>query len=206
MLGTNPIAMAFPGFEEPPVVIDMATSAVAYGKIEIQNRKNQKLPAGWAIDSAGNLTNEPQAMINGGSMLPLGSTREAGGHKGYCLASMVDVLCCVLSGANWGPFAPPFTLQQDIPDRYVGKGIGHFFGAWDIDGFIDLTEFKKQIDEWIRVFRNTKPQPGQEGVLIPGDPEREAHKEREVNGIPVIDKVVVDLKDVSRMSGVPFEY
>ncbi|MDZ4343320.1 MAG: Ldh family oxidoreductase [Candidatus Binatia bacterium] len=76
-------------------------------------------------------------MIDGGAQLPLGSEREMGGHKGYGLASMVDILCCILSGANWGPFAPPFALRQEIPARSVGKGIGHFFGALQIDGFID---------------------------------------------------------------------
>jgi L-2-hydroxycarboxylate dehydrogenase (NAD+) len=72
--------------------------------------------------------------------------------------------------ADSGPFAPPFALRQEIPTRSVGKGIGHLFGAMQIDGFIDKDEFKKQIDEWIRVFRNTKPAPGTSGPLIPGDP------------------------------------
>ena len=70
-----------------------------------------------------------------------------------------------------GPFAPPFALRQEIPERSVGKGIGHFFGAMQIDGFIDKDEFKKQIDDWIHVFRNTKPASGTHGPLIPGDPE-----------------------------------
>src|SRR5205823_11561696 len=174
MLGTNPIAIAFPGYKEPPIVIDMATSAVAYGKIEIALRKKERIPKGWIIDKDGRDTMNPQDMIDGGAQLPLGSEREMGGHKGYGLASMVDILCCVLSGANWGPFAPPFALRQEIPERSVGKGIGHFFGATQIDGFIEKDEFKKQIDEWIHVFRNTKPAPGTNGPLIPGDPEREA--------------------------------
>jgi LDH2 family malate/lactate/ureidoglycolate dehydrogenase len=128
-----------------------------------------------------------------------------GGHKGYGLASMVDILCCVLSGANWGPFAPPFALRQEIPDRSVGKGIGHFFGAMQIDGFIDKDEFKKQIDEWIHVFRKTKPAPGTNGPLIPGDPEREAEVIRSKEGIPLIKPVVDDLLDISRKTGIPFD-
>jgi len=127
MLGTNPIAIAFPGNKEPPIVIDMATSAVAYGKIEIALRKKQLVPKGWIVDKEGRDTTNPQDMIDGGAQLPLGSEREMGGHKGYSLASMVDILCCVLSGANWGPFAPPFALRHEIPARSVGKGIGHFF-------------------------------------------------------------------------------
>ena len=98
MLGTNPVAIAFPGYKEPPIVIDMATSAVAYGKIEIALRKKDQVPKGWVIDKEGHATTNPQDMIAGGAQLPLGSEREMGGHKGYALASMVDILCCVLSG------------------------------------------------------------------------------------------------------------
>jgi L-2-hydroxycarboxylate dehydrogenase (NAD+) len=205
MLGTNPIAIAFPGYKEPPIVIDMATSAVAYGKIEIALRKKEQIPKGWIIDRDGRDTVDPQDMIDGGAQLPLGSDRDMGGHKGYGLASMVDILCCVLSGANWGPFAPPFALRQEIPDRSVGKGIGHFFGAMQIDGFIDKDEFKKQIDDWIHVFRNTKPAPGTNGPLIPGDPEREAEAIRSKEGIPLIKPVVDDLLDISKKTGIPFE-
>jgi LDH2 family malate/lactate/ureidoglycolate dehydrogenase len=205
MLGTNPIAIAFPGHKEPPIVIDMATSAVAYGKIEIALRKKTGVPKGWVVDKDGRDTTNPQEMIDGGAQLPLGSEREMGGHKGYALATMVDVLCAVLSGANWGPFAPPFALRQEIPARSVGKGIGHFFGALEIDGFIDKLEFKKQIDEWIHVFRHTKPAPGTTGPLIPGDPEREAEGIRSKEGIPLIKPVVDDLLDISRKTRIPFE-
>ena len=205
MLGTNPIAIAFPGYKEPPIVIDMATSAVAYGKIEIALRKATDIPKGWIVDKDGRDTTNPHDMIDGGAQLPLGSERDLGGHKGYALAAMVDILCCVLSGANWGPFAPPFALRQEIPTRNVGKGIGHFFGAMQIDGFIEKNEFKKQIDEWIRVFRNTKPAPGTHGPLIPGDPEREAEAIRSQEGIPLLKSVVDDLLDISRKTGIPFQ-
>jgi LDH2 family malate/lactate/ureidoglycolate dehydrogenase len=205
MLGTNPIAIAFPGLEEPPIVIDLATSACAYGKVEIAKRVNKDIPEGWAIDKEGQNTTDPLAMINGGALLPLGSFREMGGHKGYALASMVDVLCCVLSGANWGPFAPPFTLRQQVPERSVGKGIGHFFGAMRIDGFIEAEEFKRQIDDWIRTFRQTKAQPGTSGPLIPGDPEREAEGIRIESGIPLVMPVVEDLRDIAKHTGVRFD-
>src|SRR5215468_4861950 len=105
MLGTNPIAVGFPGKLEPPIVIDMATSAAAYGKIEMARRSGNPIPSGWGIDSHGQVTTDPEQTVAGGALLPLGSDREMGGHKGYALASMVDILCCILSGANWGPFA-----------------------------------------------------------------------------------------------------
>jgi L-2-hydroxycarboxylate dehydrogenase (NAD+) len=205
MLGTNPIAIGFPGKEEPPIVIDMATSAVAFGKIEIARRRGEPIPGGWAVDSEGRATTDPNDMVNGGALLPLGSDRDRGGHKGYGLAIMVDVLCGVLSGANWGPFTPPFALRQEIPKRSVGRGIGHFFGAMQIEGFIDRDSFKRQIDDYIRTFRATKPAPGTNGPLLPGDPEREAEKWRRKNGVPLVLPVVEDLRDIARKTGIPFE-
>jgi L-2-hydroxycarboxylate dehydrogenase (NAD+) len=204
MLGTNPIGIAFPGLKSPPIVIDLATSAAAYGKIEIAKRKNAPVPKGWIINNKGEMTTDPMDMINGGALLPLGSERELGGHKGYALSAMVDILTSVLSGANWGPFAPPFALRQEIPERSVGKGIGHFFGAMEIDGFMEVNEFKKRIDEWIEVFRNTKTGSPDVKVLIPGDPEREQEIIREKTGIPLLQPVVDDLLDISKQTGIPF--
>jgi LDH2 family malate/lactate/ureidoglycolate dehydrogenase len=205
MLGTNPIAIAFPAGEEPPVVIDLATSATAYGKIEIALRKGKPIPTGWAVDRDGKPADRPEQMIEGGALLPLGSTREAGGHKGYCLAALVDILSCVLSGANWGPFAPPFALRQAIPERSVGQGIGHAFGAMRIDGFADPAEFRRQMDDWIRTFRATRPAPDTAGVVIPGDPERAAESERRITGIPLLPTVVADLRDIAAKTGIPFD-
>jgi L-2-hydroxycarboxylate dehydrogenase (NAD+) len=205
MLGTNPIAIAFPGKEEPPIVIDMATSAAAYGKIEMARRSGSPIPSGWAINGQGHVTTKPDDMVTGGALLPLGSDREHGGHKGYALALMVDILSCVLSGANWGPFAPPFALRQEIPQRSVGKGIGHFFGAMRIDGFIDVDMFKHQVDDYIRVFRATKPAPGTSGPLIPGDPERESEQLRRKGGVPLILPVVEELLDISGKTGIPLD-
>lgn len=204
MLGTNPIGIAFPGLKNPPIVIDLATSAAAYGKIEIAKRRKAPVPKGWIINNKGEMTTDPMDMINGGALLPLGSERELGGHKGYALSAMVDILTSVLSGANWGPFAPPFALRQEIPERSVGKGIGHFFGAMEIDGFMDVKEFKTRIDEWIEVFRNTRTGGPDIKVLIPGDPEREQEIIREKSGIPLLQPVVDDLLDISKQTGIPF--
>ena len=205
MLGTNPIAIAFPAEKEHPIVIDMATSAVAYGKIEMAEREGASIPEGWAVDREGQATTDPAAILEGGALLPLGSDREHGGHKGYCLALMVDVLSAVLSGANWGPFTPSFTLRGDPPLRSVGQGLGHFFGAMRVDAFREGAEFRAQIDDFVRTLRNTRPAPGTKGPLIPGDPEREAEEERAREGIPLLPAVVNDLCEVSRQTGVPFE-
>ena len=203
MLGTNPIAIAFPGKHEPPIVIDMATSAVALGKVEMALRKGTSIPTGWGMDEQGRATTDPEDIVNGGTLLPLGSDRERGAHKGYCLGVMVDVLSAVLSGANWGPFTVPFVLRNQIPTRSVGKGIGHFFGAMRVDAFIDADEFKAQMDEYVRVFRATRPEPGTNGPLLPGDPERQAEEVRREQGIPLLPAVVKDLLDVAEKIGVP---
>jgi LDH2 family malate/lactate/ureidoglycolate dehydrogenase len=96
-------------------------------------------------------------------------------------------------------------LFEEAPKESVGKGIGHFFGAMEIDGFEEVDVFKKRIDHWIEVFRQTKPAPGHEAVLIPGDPEHEAEKIRTKYGVPVIEAVVNDLREISKMTKVGFE-
>jgi LDH2 family malate/lactate/ureidoglycolate dehydrogenase len=203
-LGTNPIAVAFPALEEPPIVIDMATTSAAFGKVENAIRRNEAIPSGWAVDAEGRPTTDPQDVVAGGALLPMGSDKDRGGHKGYCLSAMVDLLCGPLSGANWGPFTPPFIMLKTTQERTVGKGIGHFFGALKIDAFIDVTEFKRQVDDWIRTFRATKAAPGTEGPIIPGDPERLAEDVNRREGISLLAPVVEDLREVSRRTGVPF--
>ncbi len=181
-LGTNPIAVAFPALEEPPIVIDMATTSAAFGKVENAIRRQESIPEGWAVDAEGRPTTNPADVVAGGALLPMGSDKERGGHKGYCLSAMVDLLCGPLSGANWGPFTPPFIMLKTTQERTVGKGIGHFFGALKISAFIDPTEFKRQVDDWIRTFRATKAAPGTDGPLIPGDPERQAEEQNPPRG------------------------
>jgi L-2-hydroxycarboxylate dehydrogenase (NAD+) len=205
VLGTNPLAVGVPAGEEPAIVLDMSTCVVPYGKIEMAMRRGEPIPVGWAVDREGRPTTDPAAMIDGGALLPLGSDAQRSGHKGYGLAVAVDVLSGILSGANWGPFAPPFALRQEDPPRQVGKGIGHFFGALRIDAFRDPAEFKSQIDEFVRTLRATRPAAGTEAVLVPGDPERVAENERLQRGVPLLPPVVDDLREISRQTGVAFE-
>ncbi|WP_339926246.1 Ldh family oxidoreductase [uncultured Cyclobacterium sp.] len=202
MLGTNPIALAFPSLHEPEVVIDFASSTVAYGKVEIAQREGKNVPIGWCLDKNGLPTSSPEEMINGGALLPLGSTKEGSGHKGYCLAGAVDILTSVLSGANWGPFATPFAIHSTMPEIQVGKGIGHFFTAWDIEGFRDLADFKKSMDHWIVTMRNAVAANVDAKVLVPGDPEREAYSIRINEGIPVHPVIMDQLKTISQSCNV----
>lgn len=197
LLGTNPIAVAFPTEVEAPFVADFATTTAAYGKLELLQRSNAKAPPGWLQDVDGNSSQDPHAISDGGGLLPLGSDREHGSHKGYCLGAMVDIFSAVLSGANYGPWVPPYVTFLENKNELVGDGIGHFFGALRIDAFRPADEFKSHLDKWIRRFRSAKPIKGQDSVLIPGDPERETEKHRRMNGIPLFDTVVTDLKSIA---------
>ncbi|HYH79719.1 MAG TPA: Ldh family oxidoreductase [Longimicrobium sp.] len=204
MLGTNPMAIGFPGLEEPAVVIDFTASALAFGKVEDAARRGVPIPDGCAIDRDGRMTTDPNAMLNGGALLPLGGDREHGGHKGYCLTAMVDLLSAALPGANWGPFPPPFPAHLPAPARSVGLGVGHLFGAFQIAAFIDPLEFRRQVDDWVRTMRGTRPAAGTTGPMIPGDINRRTEETRRVSGVPLILPIVESLRQVAARTGVPF--
>lgn len=202
MLGTNPIAVAIPAGEQPPFVADMATTTAANGKLEILQRKNAEAPLGWVQDKEGQPSTDANILKKEGALLPLGSDREHGSHKGYALGSIVDIFSAVLSGGSYGPWAPPFPAYVPMPENMPGKGLGHFFGAMRVDAFRPAEEFTTHMDNWITRFRNAKPAPGQDRVLIPGDPEREYEKERMEKGIPIVASVVEDLKAVGEKFGI----
>lgn len=197
MLGTNPICVAVPAGQQPAFVADLATTTAANGKLEILQRKNRDTPPGWVQDAEGNPSTDANILKKGGALLPLGGDREHGSHKGYALGAVVDIFSGILSGANYAPWVPPFPAYVPLPQKQPGKGIGHFFGAMRIDAFRPADEFKKDMDDWITGFRNAKPLPGHEKVLVPGDPEREMEIERMKNGIPLIEPVVEDLKKLA---------
>ena len=135
-------------------------------------------------------------------MLPLGGDRIHGSHKDYGLGALVDILSGVLSGANYGPWVPPFVSFIDPLDEKTGEGIGHFFGAMRVDGFRPADEFKSHMDNWIERFRISTPTDGQDSVLIPGDPERKMTEKRLRDGIELHQKVVDDLKALGLQYGV----
>src|ERR1700742_2866500 len=166
MLGTNPMCYAFPAGKYPAVVVDMATSAAANGKLEIAQRSGKQVPEGWIPDKTGHFTTDPHALKSGGSLLPLGSDREHGSHKGFGLSAVVDLLSAVLSGANYGPWVPPFVAFLEPPDDPVGKGIGHFLGAMRVDGFRPVDEFKNHLDNWILRFKSESTIDPEQKVII----------------------------------------
>jgi LDH2 family malate/lactate/ureidoglycolate dehydrogenase len=194
MLGTNPIAVAIPAKDQPPFVADFATTTAANGKLEILQRKGQDTPSGWVQDLQGQSSTDANILKKDGALLPLGSDREHGSHKGYALGSIVDIFSAVLSGASYGPWAPPFPAYIPMPANMPGKGLGHFLGAMRVDAFRPAEDFKNHMDHWINRFRNATPIEGQEKVIIPGDPEREMEMIRMKMGIPLLPIIVEDLE------------
>jgi LDH2 family malate/lactate/ureidoglycolate dehydrogenase len=180
-LGTNPISVAAPAKNEPFLLYDAATSAIAGNKIELARRVDALLEPRWiaGIDGAPYL--EPVAAPPRGEFhqLPLGGTREQGSHKGYGLALMVEVLGSVLAGM------PPSMLIGR-----QGLRANHYFAAYNIAAFGDVEQFKETMDQMLRHLQNTPPAPGEERVIYPGIPEYEAELERREDGIPLHREVI----------------
>jgi LDH2 family malate/lactate/ureidoglycolate dehydrogenase len=193
LLGTNPIAVAIPAGKEQPFVADFATTTAANGKLEMLQRKNENAPGGWVQTKDGTPSTDANELKIGGALLPLGGDKEHGSHKGYMLGSIVDIFSGILSGANFGPWVPPFPAYLPMPLNLPGQGIGHFFGAMRIDAFRTSEAFKADMDQWIHRFKTATPVDGFNSVIIPGEPERQMEKERMENGIELMDSVVDDL-------------
>lgn len=204
LLGTNPIAVAIPAGDEPAFVADFATTTAANGKLEILQRKNMPAPSGWVQTKSGDASSDPNELKAGGALLPLGGDKEHGSHKGFMLGSIVDIFSAVLSGANYGPWVPPFPAFVPMPDNLPGEGIGHFFGVMRIDAFRPAAEFKLHMDKWIQRFRSAETVPGHAAVIIPGEPEKEIEKERLLKGIPLLSAVIADLQSLGERFKVKF--
>ncbi len=197
LLGTNPISVAIPAGAEQPFVADFATTTAANGKLEMLQRKNQPAPLGWIQKKDGSPSTNANELKEGGALLPLGGDREHGSHKGYMLGSIVDIFSAVLSGANYGPWVPPFPAYVAMPENMPGKGIGHFFGAMSIDAFRPAADFKSNMDQWIRRFKAAQTAEGYNNVIIPGEPETAMEEAYRQNGIPLLPPVVADLQTIA---------
>jgi LDH2 family malate/lactate/ureidoglycolate dehydrogenase len=201
VLGTNPISIAVPTDRERPFVLDMATSAVAFGKLEMSRRSEKPIPLGWATDETGQPTNDASLVFRnldkqkGGGLLPLGGAgEEFGGHKGYGLALAVEIFSSLLSGA-----APSFrTYPKDSGGNPLPADIGHFFGVIRIDGFRSITEFKIGMDDLIHHIRNSSKLEGTDRIYIHGEKESEMTERRKREGIPVPSEVATDLRKIAK--------
>ena len=190
-IGTNPIALAAPAGEAPPFVFDAATSVVAVNKIRIADRLGIQIPPGWVGDEEGTPIMESIDPPTVNRLLPVGSTRESGSHKGYGLSCIVDILSGVLSGTAFGM----------VPGR---PNFSHFVGAYDIEAFTEVSRFKELMDDFLRSLRTTPPAPGHERVLYPGLPEWETEQDRRANGIPLHKEVVEWFEDVCHEMAIPY--
>ena len=204
MLGTNPICIAVPSRKHAHLVLDMATSTAANGKLEIAQRKGKEIPKGWLVDKNSNESTNANELKAGGALLPLGSDIDHGIHKGFGLASMVDILSAVLSGANYGPWVPPFVSFLPLIENSPGKGIGHFFGAMRVDAFRPIDSYYENIDNWIEKFKSTPANNMKGRVILPGEFEDEFYEKRFKEGIPLHDAVVDDLKKLATELGLTF--
>lgn len=201
MYGTNPLAFAAPADRERAFVLDMSTTVVTRGKIEVFDRLEKPLPLGWAVDKTGRpATNGRQILDDmlhrhGGGILPLGGAGvEFGGHKGYGLAVMVDILCAVLCGAPFG---------TDLSDTAQSSGsVSHFFGAIRIDAFRDPVAFRADMDRLLGGLRACPPAEGEERVYFAGQVEFEKETESLKRGVPVLRKTLDQLRDIGGRHGV----
>jgi LDH2 family malate/lactate/ureidoglycolate dehydrogenase len=186
-LGTNPIAFAAPAAHHSPFLLDMATSTATVGALAMAWRKGRSIPVGWALGPNGKAATNGRRASMYRRLTPLGSSREMGSHKGYGLATMVEILSAVLPGTRAG-----------------GSAVGHFFLAIDPRRFRSGGEFEADLDGLIDHLHDCAPLHPGEPVLVAGDPEQRTFSERRRSGIPLCRSVVEDLRTVARASGVPF--
>jgi LDH2 family malate/lactate/ureidoglycolate dehydrogenase len=188
-LGTNPLSIAMPSSSGDPVVLDMATSNQARGKIILAAKNNDPIPEGWAITSEGLPTTDAKKALKG-SVLPLG------GPKGSGLAIMLDILTGVLTGAEFGAKMPRM-YDDPQPQR-----VGHMFSAISIEAFMPMTEFLSRMDEKEQETREGPPAPGFERVSMPGDGTHERMAMHRESGIPLTHEVYADLLAAAERYGV----
>ena len=200
ILGTNPLSLAAPALKEKPFVLDMATSTVPRGKVEVYNRLGKPMPHGWAVDETGKSTSDPakvlKALANrlGGGLLPLGGEgEELGGHKGYGLSLMVDVLCGVLAGAATG-------LQVYADEKR--PNVGHFFMALDPTAFRPLDEFRRDMDRLARELKDSPKAHGETRIYVHGEKSFAKTEKHRKEGISLEPKVVDSLKKIGVDVGV----
>lgn len=202
MYGTNPLAFAAPADKEKAFVLDMSTTAVTRGKVEVYDRKEEPLELGWAVDKTGRPASDAHRILDdmfhryGGGLLPMGGAGETlGGHKGYGLAVMIDVLCAVLGG---------FPFGTDVFDTAESSGrVSHFFGAIKIDTFRDPAAFRQDMDVMLERLRTGEPAEGEERIYYAGQKEFEYEQETLRLGIPLTAKVYESLAGIGADLGVP---
>lgn len=188
--GTNPYAFGFPTLNSPPIILDMATSIVARGKIIMAAQKGEQIPHGWAIDNKGNSTTNAQEALDG-TVLPFG------GPKGYAISLMIDILSGVLTGAGYGTH-----VNNIYGDLDKTQNVGHFFKIINIDNFMNINNFKNRLNQMVNEIKNVPAISEKNEIFLPGEIEYNTEQKRKEKGIPIDNKVYEDIKKVGENSGI----
>jgi len=188
MLGTNPLCIAVPGGARGPIILDMATSQTARGKIQVAAIDGKPIPLGWAVDRNDQPTTDPNQAWR---LLPLG------GYKGYGLALMMEILSAVIPGARVGRQVGE---MFNHPDTH--QGLGHIFGVLDVSAFGPLEDFRRRMDDLTAYIKSCELEPGSAEVLLPGEPEARAAEANRRDGIPLSEDVFAIMGDLGRQYGV----
>jgi LDH2 family malate/lactate/ureidoglycolate dehydrogenase len=183
LFGTNPLCITIPAKTRPHIVLDMAMSIVARGKIRAAQEKGGKIPSTWAVGPDGTPTEDPAEAIKG-SLLPIG------GPKGYCLALIIDILSGMLSGAHCS------TDIKSMFDLSEPSGMGHYFQAIDIEKFIPADTFKEHIDTYIDRVKQSPRNEGTEEIYVPGELEYLSTVQKRKEGIDIPDTVCASLREI----------
>jgi ureidoglycolate dehydrogenase (NAD+) len=187
-LGSNPIAFGAPAGDEPPVIIDMSTTHAAWGKIIVARQEGKPIPPDWALDASGRPTTDASQAVG---LAP------TGGHKGFALALMIEILCAQLAGVPFGPHVTKMYGELDKP-----RNLGHFMLALDVARFTGAAGFRAQIDALVREIRSQEPSDPRRPPLAPGDPERLCAAARAKEGVPLGEGVLAELNGLSATLGV----
>src|SRR5918994_872183 len=189
-VGTNPYTYGVPAGEHRPIIVDMATSIVARGKIILAAERDEPIPEGWAVDQQGNPTTDAREALEG-SVLPFG------GPKGYAISLMIDIMAGALTGAGFGPRINSLYDNFDEP-----QNVGAFFQLVDIGHFTDPATFKARVDRMIEEIKSSRKAEGTQELFLPGEIEYRTEQERKASGIPVGAETVAELREVGRSCGV----
>ena len=194
VIGTNPIAIGAPIEDMPPFLLDMATSVVSTGKFELYRRKDKPIPEGWGVDRYGEITTDPNEVLSEGAELPLGGIGEIlGGHKGYGLSLVVDILSGVLTNATWSKWV------KNTDEK--NSNVGHMFIAINVEAFMPLEEFKRRMKEMIMDIKKSKAKEGKK-IWYPGEKGALTAETRLKIGIPIYHKVLEEINEIAEKVGV----
>ena len=194
LLSTNPIAAAIPAGDEAPIVLDMATTVAAYGKVKTKALRGETMPEGWMVDREGKPLTDPKR-ADEGMLLPLGGLEA--GYKGYSLAMIFGLLAGTLGGAAMGREVIDFN-HDDSSVTNTGQAIA----AIDVAAFGDVGDFKARVDTLVRDLRSSERMPGVDRIFVPGERSQQTRATRMREGIPIAPALMLGLGQLADELGI----